>query len=524
MFPLLHDACVSESEPSPAPRGRRRTAAAGAIVLCLLLTAVYAVYLLSFRGEFWIAVRGRWLLVSCVGLLVVGTVVTVVRLVGQPTPSRRSTVRSIGRWVWAALLLVAAVQLWWVGRQLAYGAMGAVPPPAIWLLRLPFVGYCAFFVAVAVALVVRAVRRRPTQLLTGAVALGLPFVLGTAGFAVLRATADAAWTPGVSHQPLFTPGDQPRRSYRIPALTALPDDTVLAFAESREAAMSDLMDIDIVMRRSGDGGRSWTPIQVVAADGDHTVHSPTPVYDPATSTVWLPYCVDYERLFVISSTDAGTTWSEPRDLGQELDIPAGTWCHNGPGNGIVLADGRIVVPTTQDTPRVLYSDDHGTTWHLGEPMADEGEEPQIFQRVDGTLCATIRTGLGEPRNGTCSEDGGETWGPVEPDPHLVDADTQASVMRLSGDGDGLPNRLLFSNPARPYRAMMTLRLSPDDGATWPVSRLLYRGAAGYSDIAVLEDHTILVAFEAGPDDLRQGIVLARVDPGWLTDDPPQDTS
>jgi sialidase-1 len=285
-------------------------------------------------------------------------------------------------------------------------------------------------------------------------------------------------TAGAEAVPVFTPGDQPGQAYRIPSMIVLPGDTVLAFAESRQEAMSDLLNIDIVERRSLDGGRTWTPIQVVEDMGTQTVHSPTVVYDDATATVWLAFCTDYEQLYMTRSTDDGVTWAPARDLSTELGLAAGTYCHNGPGSGIQLADGRRVIPTNQGDPRALLSDDHGATWCLGGSMG-AGEEPLVWAAVDGTVCANLRNGAGQPRIVTCSTDEGVTWQLWRLDPNLVDAGTQAAIMRDAPSG----------------------------------------AAAGYSQIGVLSDGTILVLFETGRFDLRESITMARVDLDWLEGGP-----
>jgi len=513
------------TDPGSSARSLRRDVRTSVLlsVLLVLVLTVYAVYLAQFAGEFYLAVRGAWLLAADAALLTAGTVAALAVSVRSRRAGRR-----LGRWhrpssrpvraalavLWAGALAAAAYGVYVVGRTLALGAMGSVPTAAIAVLALPFAGYAVVLLAWALTSFVRSRSERP-RLPRGSLLVGAPVVAVFAAFGVLHVTGHPTWTPGVDHEELFAPGDLPGRAFRIPALTVA-GDTVIAFAESRQEAMSDLLDIDIVERRSTDGGRTWSPTQVVVSDGSHTVHSPAPVYDPATSTTWLPYCVDYRRLWVVSSTDAGLTWSAPRDLSAELGVAAGTWCHNGPGNGIVLTSGRLLIPTTIGDPRSLSSDDQGATWRLGRPMVSGGEEPQVVQRVDGQVCATLRSPRGTGRTATCSADGGQTWAPAHADPHLLSAGTQASVMRLSGVGDGLRSRILFSGPGVPYRADMTLRLSEDDGATWPVSRTLWDGAAGYSDIAVLPDHTILVAFEAGRDDLRESVSLARVDLAWLT--------
>jgi sialidase-1 len=496
------------------------------LVFALLFCAIYYIFLTSFGGEFLIVVKGLWLLPVFLVLLVGGAIASLVlsirslrRGVLQANISDRfgsPVAKSLWLIGWALVDLLVIIPILSVGKTLSLGALGSVPPVLIGLLALPFIGFALMFLIGSAWGLVHLVRDRNTaRLMRGAVLLGFPFLFVFASFAVVSATWNPQWTAGVEHTALFVPGEEPGRAYRIPAMVVLPGDVLLAFAESRVDAMSDLLDINIVMKRSLDGGRTWSPVQVIEDRGSHTVHSPAPVYDRDTQKVWLPFCVDYETLYLTESADAGLTWSEPRNLTQELGLPAGTYCHNGPGNGIQMSTGRLVIPTAQGEARVMYSDDHGASWKLGAPIGN-GSEPQIFEKVDGTLCANLRNERGQSRITACSQDGGETWEQWRLDENLPDAGTQASIMRFSGQSDKLRNRILFSNPGAPYRGEFTIRMSYDEGQTWPVSRLVYQGAAGYSQLAVLSDHTILALFEAGKNDLRESITLARVNLDWLT--------
>lgn len=496
-------------------------------VFALLFCVIFVVFLTSFGGEFLIVVRGLWILPVFLVLLVGSAVAALVLSVRslrsgafQDLPAQDTwSARAKTLWLlgWSVWNLIAIVPIVLVGKVLALGALGSVPTVLIALLTLPFIGTAAVFLFGSLRTLAGLIRRRlDVRLPRGAAGSGFAFLFAFAAFGVLCALWNPRWTDGIEHMALFVPGDEPGRGYRIPAMVVLPGDVLLAFAESRVNAMSDLLDIDLVMRRSLDGGRSWSPLVVLQDDGQHTVHSPCPVFDPSTQTVWLPFCIDYQTLHITRSADAGLTWSEPRDLSLELGLAEELWCHNGPGNGIVMSTGRLVIPTSLGEARVIYSDDHGQTWAVGEPIG-RGGEPQVFERTDGALCANLRNTLGANRIVACSQDGGITWGPWSLDDELPDAGTQASILRYTTQASGGRNRLLFSNPGAPYRGDFTLRMSYDEGASWPVSKLVYEGAAGYSQLAILSDHTILALFETGRYDLRQSITLVRVTLDWLTD-------
>lgn len=496
------------------------------LAFALLFGVIFYIFLTSFGGEFLIVVKGMGILPVFLVLLVGGAIASVI----ISTKSLRAGVlkgdiserfRTPGAqtwWLigWSACNLLVSIPILFVGKVLALGALGSVPLLLIGLLALPFIGYALMFIIGSIKSLIDLLRKqRKARLMRGAVLIGVPFLFVFVSFGLLGAFWNPQWTEGVQHEALFIPGEESGREYRIPAMVVLPGDVLVAFAESRIDAMSDLLDINIVMKRSLDGGQTWSPIQVVEDYGNHTVHSPTPVFDQDTQKIWLPFCIDYQMLYITESADAGLTWSEPRNLTQKLEIPAGTWCHNGPGNGIQMSTGRLVIPTTLGEPGALYSDDHGVTWKIGEPIG-MGSEPQVFERVDGALCANLRNERGESRIEACSPDGGETWELPRLNENLPDAGTQASIMRFSSQGEQMRNRVLFSNPGAPYRGEFTIRMSYDEGETWPVSRLVYQGAAGYSQLGVLSDGTILALFETGRYDLRESITLARVNLDWLS--------
>jgi sialidase-1 len=497
------------------------------LLFALLFCAIYIVFMTSFQGEFLIIIKGLWILPIFVLFLLGGSIYSIVMVIKSRRTKifqevlsekiRSLSLRKIWLFGWALWNLIASLPILLVGKALALGALGSVPNFLIVLLILPFVGYALLFVISSVKLFIELARRHENlRLIRGVTLSGFAFLFAFGAFGILSAFWNPHWAEGLEPMSIFTPGEEPGRGYRIPAMVVLPGDSVLAFSESRINAMSDLLDIHIVMKRSLDGGQTWSPMRTIQDVGTHTVHSPCPVYDQDTQTVWLPFCIDYETLFITNSTDSGSTWSEPRNLSQELELLEGTWCHNGPGNGIQTSKGRLVIPTSLGDARVIYSDDHGLTWEVGNPIG-KGGEPQVFERVDGTLCANLRSTRGGYRIQACSKDGGETWEPWIYNEDLPAAGTQASILRFSKETTSNQNRVLFSNPGAPYRGEFTIRMSYDEGVTWPVSKLVYQGAAGYSSLAVLSDHTILALFETGRFDLRESIMLIRFDLDWLTD-------
>lgn len=341
---------------------------------------------------------------------------------------------------------------------------------------------------------------------------------------------------------LFVQGVGGYNNYRIPALLTTQNGTLLAFCEGREAG--DSSDIDMLVRRSEDGGKTWSRKQVVWDQGRNVCGNPCPVQDRDTGVIWLLLTWNDSsfsnselhrgergadrRVFVCYSKDDGNTWSQPKDITESTKKKDWWWYATGPGVGIQLQQsphkGRLVVPCDHTdkngyASHIIYSDDHGKNWQLGGSVYGGCNECQVVELGDGTLMLNVRMQRNsEKKRGIAtSKDGGITWSELHFNDTLIEPVCQASLLHYSLATDGGKNRLLFSNPASTRtRINMTVRLSYDEGKTWPISKLLHDGPSAYSCLAVLPDGDIGCLYEGG--ETRYGeIVFTRFSLNWLTD-------
>ncbi|MGH7201459.1 MAG: sialidase family protein [Planctomycetaceae bacterium] len=363
--------------------------------------------------------------------------------------------------------------------------------------------------------------------------------LGLAPLLFVMAAAAAA--ADVVKTAVFTSGEEGYHTFRIPSLITTPNGTLLAICEGRKSSRADHGDIDLVLKRSTDGGKTWSALERIYEEGGDaavTIGNPCPVIDQSTGTIWLPFTRDNDGVFVTHSTDDGRTWSTPVHITAAVKEPDWTWYATGPGVGIQLTlgphTGRLVIPCDHRVPgprdpkitgrsHVIYSDDHGRTWQLGEPTELAMNECQVVQRADGTLLLNMRSYRGRGcRAVSISDDGGETWSDCRDAPALIDPVCQASFLRDAPPGeDGSDKqRLLFSNPASTSsRHRLTVRMSLDDGRSWPISRLLHEGPAAYSCLTVLPDGDIGCLYEAGEKSPYETLTFARFSPAWLEAEP-----
>ena len=364
--------------------------------------------------------------------------------------------------------------------------------------------------------------------------------------------ARASTAPFVDDSVLFQQKTEGYSCFRIPAVVHATNGDVLAFAEGRVADCGDDGDIDIVLRRSTDGGKTWGPLQVVS-DGNGSTHgNPVPIVDRKTGRIVLvtthngpePCTNGCDRdPYVQTSDDFGGTWTAPREL-TDAKLPSWNfWYATGPMHGIQLEHGphagRLIVGASFETydgvgPHVygthlLFSDDAGETWHIGATTSrDDGsviaQEVTVAELTDGRIYALARERGTDPGNRAyaISSDGGDSFdAPFRTIPKLVMPDVQGSLLRFSARNEGdRRNRILFSAPAHPAaREVMTVRSSYDEArsfGTWQQGKVFYWGPSAYSDMVRLDGDEAGLLYEAGVANPYESIRWARFNEAYLS--------
>lgn len=365
----------------------------------------------------------------------------------------------------------------------------------------------------------------------------------------------AAAEPAVEQSAVWTAGEGDYHTYRIPSLIVSKAGTLLAFCEGRVSGRGDAGDIDLLLKRSLDGGRTWSKTSVIWNDGASTCGNPCPVVDAATGRIHLLMTHNYgdddeaeiklrtgrgtRTVWVTTSDDDGVTWSAPRDITQQAKPAEWTWYATGPGVGIQLKHGphagRLVIPcdhgyhdpngTRRDVEseygaHVLYSDDSGETWQVSDTLRPQMNECQIVELANpaGGLLLDMRSYRGKScRAQSTSRDGGATWSQPVDVPALVEPVCQASLIRHAWPTESRPGLLLFSNPADPKkRIKLTVKASNDDGKSWSDGLLLHAGPSAYSCLTTLPDGNVGCLYERGEKNAYETITLARIPSEKLT--------
>lgn len=358
--------------------------------------------------------------------------------------------------------------------------------------------------------------------------------------AVMSLCGAAAHADTMIETTVFDRGEGGYAGYRIPAIVQAQNGTILAFAEARKNSLSDYGDVDLVVKRSHDGGQTWGPIQFIADNGSEEAGNPCVVVDQDTGNVIVMYTEHFRNPHVSVSTNNGLTWSTPVDI--TSTIKPSTWdtFYPGPGHGIQLERGpnagRIVIPsyhvleqaTMEPDGRemhITYSDDGGATWYVGgilqNPTYGIGPgEPTVTELVDGRLYVNTRNQGDYSRHRLTgySEDGGLSFTDLAAfDYGLIDPKVQGSVVRYSAvDMGDSRNRILFSNPrSQDARINLHVRSSFDESLTWNEGKLINRGQSAYSDLVTLNTGMIGVLYEWGDTKNYEEVRFATFSEQWL---------
>ncbi|MBE0674905.1 MAG: exo-alpha-sialidase [Bacteroidales bacterium] len=299
--------------------------------------------------------------------------------------------------------------------------------------------------------------------------------------------------------------------YRIPSLVTAPNGDLIAVADERVPSCGDLKwsrDINLVIRRSSDNGRSWSATEKVVDFPDgQSASDPSMIVDEITGDIFLFYnYMDHDRekdvyyLHYVRSSDNGKTWSSPIDITDQITTTE--WKYDfkfiTSGRGTQLRSGRLLhtIVNLEKGLHLFGSDDHGNSWFLIDSPIKPADESIVTELTDGTLMVNSRVNGAGMRYVHTSGDGGFTW-ETEPDTMLPDPGCNAGLIRYTQPGNRKPGRqLLFINANSPTsRENITLQTSSDEGNTWNEIATIYKGSAAYSAITVMKRGSVGILYE-----------------------------
>lgn len=354
---------------------------------------------------------------------------------------------------------------------------------------------------------------------------------------------------------------------RIPGLAKTNKGTLLAVFDARYHSARDLQgDIDIGVHRSVDNGQTWEPMQIAMDMAEwgglpqkfNGVSDACILVDRNSNAIyiaglWMHGVINKDgkwieglnedssdwnhqwrnkasqpgfgvketsQFLIVKSMDDGISWSKPVNLTEMCKKEAWWLLAPAPGNGITLSDGTLVFPTQgrdetgTSFSNITYSTDGGTTWRTSTPAYSSTTECAVVELSDNRVMLNMRFSGNKGRLGddngravAVTDDKGETW-TMHPSSFnaLPEPVCMASLFRHEFLGKyGMESLLLFSNPnSKQYRQNMTLKISLDDGNSWPESKWIHLDegpSRGYSCLTAIDNHSIGILYESSQADL-----------------------
>ena len=308
--------------------------------------------------------------------------------------------------------------------------------------------------------------------------------------------------------------------YRIPSLVTTTNGTLIAAIDERNNSCGDLKwnrDINIVIRKSFDDGKTWTKIEkIIDYPLGKSASDPSMIVDKKTNEIFLFFnymdldnAKDIYRFMVIKSSDQGENWSEPVEItnniikkGWEKDFMFIT-----SGRGIQTKDGTLLhcLVNLNKGTHVFGSKDHGKSWFLIDTPLSPGDESKIVELSNGNWLVNSRVNSNDSRYSHISKDNGQTWATYK-NKDLKDPGCNASLINYD-------EFLLFTNAFNSkHRKNLSLSISEDQGKTWAKNQTIYTGESAYSSMTKLKNGDIGVFFEK--DNYTKN-VFVRIPKSWL---------